>query len=593
MKESRIEPGAAPPFSRGLAVKRFAELYEAIDATTSTNRKVEAMAAYFREADPRDAAWALYFLTGQKIKRLVPARALADWTLEVTRLPEWLFGESYDAVGDLAETIALLAEGADFSLARAPAPSPAGQPGLFEAPPQLSEAGPALDVPLHVWVESRLERLRGLPPEQQRGPVLTWWSGLDRAQLFLVVKLLTGSLRVGVSRTLVVRALAQAAGIPAPVMEHRLMGQWRATEAFFRSLMSTPDQEAPSPAADASRPYPFFLAAQLEAGPDELGDIRDWLLEWKWDGIRAQLIRRGGSVFLWSRGEELITDRFPEIADAAARVPDGVALDGEVLAFREGKALPFAKLQRRIGRTNVTGRALRESPVVFMAYDLLELDGQDLRARPLRERRTLLVSLLKEPPPRLRVSPLVEAGDWPAAARLRAESRARSVEGLMLKRLDSPYGVGRRRGDWWKWKIDPYSIDAVLVYAQPGHGRRAGLLTDYTFAVWDGPALSPIAKAYSGLDQGEIEELDRWIRRHATEKFGPVRGVPPVHVFELHFEAIAASSRHRSGIAVRFPRIARWRKDKPAAEADTMETVRRLLAAAPPSETRPADHEPG
>ncbi|MCC6676139.1 MAG: ATP-dependent DNA ligase [Phycisphaerales bacterium] len=578
-------------------MKRFAELYEAIDSTTSTNRKVEAMVAYFREADPRDAAWALYFLTGQKLKRLVPARSLARWTLELTGLPEWLFGESYDAVGDLAETISLLAEGAELTPRPPGTPAPV-QGGLFESPP-AEEAGPGSNtgaVPLHVWVEQRLERLRGLSPEQQRGPVLSWWAGLDRAQLFLVVKLLTGSLRVGVSRTLVVRALAEVAAVPAAVMEHRLMGNWRATPEFLRGVLAADvhgDESAP--ATDLSRPYPFFLASQLEGGPETLGEPRDWQIEWKWDGIRAQLIRRGGSVFLWSRGEELISDRFPEIADAAARLPDGVALDGEVLAFRDDRALPFARLQRRIGRTNITGRALREAPVVFMAYDVLEQGGEDVRARPLSERRAILESLLAAASPRVRISPTIEVPDWPAAARLRAESRARAVEGLMLKKLDSLYGVGRRRGDWWKWKIDPYCIDAVLVYAQPGHGRRAGLLTDYTFAVWDGPALSPIAKAYSGLDQGEIEELDRWIRQHTVERFGPVRSVEPIHVFELHFEAISASPRHRSGIAVRFPRIARWRKDKPAAEADTMDSIRRLLSAAPPPDSPdpPGEDDPG
>lgn len=581
-------------------MRRFAALYEAIDSTTSTNRKVEAMAAYFREADPGDAAWALYVLTGQKIKRLVPTRSLATWAMELTGLPEWLFRESYDAVGDLAETISLLTEGVAIDAAGPAIPPAPAQPGLFEAPPETAAAAAAAspdDVPLHIWVEERLERLRGLTPEQQRGPVLSWWSGLDRAQLFLLMKLLTGSLRVGVSRTLVVRALAEVAQTSTAVMEHRLMGHWRATPEFLRVVLAPdsgepgPDGAQPTPATDAdlSRPYPFFLASPLEgAGPESLGELGEWLLEWKWDGIRAQLIRRGGSVYLWSRGEELITERFPEIAEAAARLPDGVAIDGEVLAFKDDRALPFARLQRRIGRTNITASALREAPVVFMAYDTLEAGGADIRARPLRERRALLESLLASVSPRLRLSPKVEASDWAAAARLRGGSRELAVEGLMLKRLDSPYGVGRRRGDWWKWKIDPYTIDAVLVYAQPGHGRRAGLLTDYTFAVWDGPALSPIAKAYSGLDQGEIEELDAWIRRHTVERFGPVRSVDPIHVFELHFEAISASPRHRSGIAVRFPRIARWRKDKPAAEADTMETVRALLNAAALRETGPA-----
>lgn len=602
-------------------MKRFAALYDELDSTTSTTAKVDAMAAYFKSAPPRDAAWALVFLTGQKFKRLIGSRALAEWTLELTGVPEWLLEESYFIVGDLAETITLLADGAPRAPVQAAWPEPArtlpAQPGLFDAipAPRLSPLSPQAeqaaaptedlnlppdDVPLHVWTEQRLMRLRGLDPAVQRGLVLNWWAGLPRSQLFLLIKLLTGSLRVGVSRTLVVRALAEVAGLPTAVIAHRLMGDWTPTPEFFRSLLdpepvqprpianagvSPTDEAGPAAAralstnpSDLSRPYPFYLASPIDdLDPASLGPVSDFLLEWKWDGIRSQLIRRGGRVFLWSRGDELITDRFPEIADAAARLPDGAVFDGEVLAFRGERPLPFGKLQRRIGRTNITAQALREAPAVFMAYDLLEFDGVDWRARPAAERRAALERLLAAAPPRLRLSPRVEAADWPDAARARAESRERGVEGLMLKRLDSAYGVGRRRGDWWKWKIDPYAIDAVLVYAQPGHGRRANLLTDYTFAVWDGPVLTPVAKAYSGLNQEEIDELDRWIRQHTTERFGPVRSVEPVHVFELHFEAIAASPRHRSGIAVRFPRIARWRKDKPAAEADTIENLRRLL----------------
>lgn len=584
------------------SMKHFADLYEQLDSTTSTTAKVEAMAAYFRSAPPRDAAWALFFLTGQKFKRLIGGRALAGWSLEQTGIPEWLLGECYSVVGDLAETISLLTEGAPAPSADSPKPRATlpAQPSLFDAlrpstpaaatnansAPSAS-ASPPDDVPLHIWAEERLSRLRGLDPAEQRDLIFHWWSGLPRGQLFLVVKLLTGELRVGVSRTLVIRALAEVAGAPAPVIAHRLMGTWNPTPEFFESLIRpelAPGSDASDntgPAitdADRSRPYPFYLASPLEqTDPASLGDIREFLIEWKWDGIRSQLIRRGGEVFLWSRGDELITDRFPEITDAARKLPDGLVLDGEVLAFRDDNPLPFSKLQRRIGRTNITTQALREAPAVFMAYDVLEFDGSDIRSRPTGDRRAILESVMSNASARLRISPRVEAPDWAAAAQLRNESRDRGVEGLMLKRLDSTYGVGRRRGDWWKWKIDPYSIDAVLVYAQPGHGRRANLLTDYTFAVWDGGELSPVAKAYSGLNQEEIDELDRWIRQHTTERFGPVRAVKPIHVFELHFEAIAASTRHRSGIAVRFPRIARWRKDKPVSEADTIDNLRKLL----------------
>jgi DNA ligase-1 len=311
-----------------------------------------------------------------------------------------------------------------------------------------------------------------------------------------------------------------------------------------------------------------------------LGEWSAWQVEWKWDGIRAQLVKRASSVHLWSRGEELITHRFPEIAAAATRLPEGTVLDGEVLAFREGRPLPFSALQQRIGRLKQVAQLARAVPVVFMAYDVLELEGRDVRSEPLTTRRRALEELLSQgdgPLGVLRTSPVVMASSWDELATLRSESRARGVEGFMLKRLTSPYGVGRKRGNWWKWKIDPYTIDAVLIYAQPGSGKRASLLTDYTFGVWDNGELVPIAKAYSGLSNEEIAELDRWIRRHTRERFGPVRHVEPVHVFELGFEAIAPSSRHRSGVAVRFPRMLRWRKDKQPAEADTLESLRKML----------------
>ena len=534
-------------------MRRFSRLYEALDRTTSTNEKVRALAAYFREAPPADAAWAVYFLTGRRIKRLLQARLLAGWALELAGTPEWLFEESYASVGDLAETIALLLDAAG-----------------------IEKGGE--DLPLSAWVEERILPLRGLPVEEQRRQVTGWWSGLDRWPAFVLNKLLTGELRVGVSQTLVERALAEVAGLPPPALAHRLMGAWEPTAAFYESLLAA----AGAQAEDDSRPYPFYLASPLEAPAADLsalGDRGDWLIEWKWDGIRAQLLRRGGAVYLWSRGEELITERFPELARAAqSLLPDGTVLDGEILAWRDSRPLPFAVLQRRIGRKKLTDKVLAEAPVVFVAYDLLEDEGRDRRDTPLAERRTLLERRVENGRPFFLASPKVEEPAWEGVARAREEARERGVEGLMLKRLASPYRTGRRKGDWWKWKIDPFQVDAVLVYAQAGHGRRANLLTDYTFAVWSAGELVPFAKAYSGLTDPEIAALDGWIRRHTLQKFGPVRSVEPVQVFEVAFEGIARSPRHRSGVAVRFPRIARWRSDKTADQADTLESVQALLA---------------
>jgi DNA ligase-1 len=535
-------------------MERFARLFERIDQTTSTNAKVDAMAEYFIAAPPEDAAWAVFFLTGRRLKRLISGPAIRDWTLAATGFDAWMIEECYAVVGDGAETAALMLD-QSRQVAR-----------TFR-----SAMDEAVNPSLAIWVEQRILPLRQLDPPAQQQRVTGWLLSLDRWQRFILLKLLTGELRLGVSQTLVVRALAQAAALPTTTIAARLMGDWQPTPEWFASLMAHRET-----AEDRSRPYPFYLASPLEEDITTLGDPKDWLIEWKWDGIRAQLIRRGENVHLWSRGEELITHRFPEIAAAATHLPEGTVLDGEVLAFRDDRPLAFSALQQRIGRQKLVAQMVRAVPVVFMTYDVLEHQTRDVRGEPLVQRRVLLEDLLRDPSV-LRTSPRVTAATWQELTALRSESRARGVEGFMLKRHDSAYGVGRKRGDWWKWKIDPYTIDAVLIYAQPGSGKRASLLTDYTFGVWDDGELVPIAKAYSGLSNEEIAELDRWIRRHTRERFGPVRHVEPVHVFELGFEAIAPSSRHKSGIAVRFPRMLRWRKDKPPAEADTLETVRTLL----------------
>ncbi len=527
-------------------MKRFASLYEAIDRTTSTNAKVAALAAYFRDAPPADAAWAVYFLTGRRLKRLVPGPALREWAQSLSEIPEWLVTESYAAVGDMAELIALLLD-------------------------QVATGDREPDVSLAEWVEQRLLPLATTDPSTQRSLIGRWWLGLPRGERFILNKLLTGEFRVGVAQTLVIRGIAEAVRAEPTSIAARLMGDWSPGAEWFRSVST-----AQASAGDPSQPFPFFLASPLEDPPESLGNLADWLVEWKWDGIRAQLIRRNGQAWLWSRGEELITMRFPEIAAGATHLPDGTVLDGEILAFTDDRPMPFSALQQRIGRQRQLAQIMRSVPVVFMAFDVLELRGGDIRSQPLDSRRDALAALLSGTGV-LRLSPEVLVDGWPRLANLRLESRNRGVEGFLLKKRDSSYGVGRRRGVWWKWKIDPLTIDAVLIYAQPGSGKRASLLTDYTFGVWDGDRLVPVAKAYSGLSNAEIEEMDRWIRRHTRERHGPVRVVDPVHVFELGFEAIAESSRHRSGVAVRFPRMLRWRRDKTAADADTLATLKGLM----------------
>ncbi len=543
--------------------RRFGDLYRALDETTSTNEKRDALAAYATDASDADLAWAVFVLTGRRMRRPVSGNVMRDWASQHTGLPAWLIEASYHAVGDLSETLAILCSR-----------------GQGNAPPDLS---------LAEFMEQEVLPLGAAEPDEQRQVLQRWWDTLDERDCFLAHKLVGGALRVGVSATLAVRGFAKGLGYAPSVVEHRLMGTWEPTAAFGARLRAADDG-----AADRSRPYPFYLASPLGDSPESSGERDEWLAEWKWDGIRAQLIVRGGEVFLWSRGEERLTERFPDLVVPAGHLPDGTVLDGEIVIKRDGVVQPFAVLQTRIGRTNLSAKVLRDSPAVFLAFDLIEWGGEDWRERSLRERREVLAQLLgASGTGPLQLSQAVVAPDWAALAGLRAQSRSLGVEGIMLKRWSSPYRSGRPRGDWWKWKIEPFTMDAVLVYAQAGSGKRASLYTDYTFAVWDGDTLVPVAKAYSGLDDEEIARLDRWIRAHTKERFGPVRVVEPVHVFELGFEAIQRSSRHKAGIAVRFPRILRWRTDKPAREADTLPALHRLLeqaAAAHPAQ--PAQAEP-
>jgi DNA ligase-1 len=530
-------------------MQRFTQLYVDLDRTNRTAEKVAVLVDYFRAAPPEDAAWALYFLMGNKPPRAVNTRLLREWMAEFTGLAPWLIDECYDAVGDLGETLALL----------------------------IPPAHESFDQPLAAFVRERVLGLRAMTPEAQRAMLFQSWRELSQPQALVWHKLITGQFRVGVARTLVVRALAEVAGVEAPTMSHRVMGDWTPSAATFVQLIS-PEMALSGP----GQPYPFQLAHPLEGTPEELGPVEDWQLEWKWDGIRAQLIRRAGEMLVWSRGEELVTDRFPELHDIGRVVADGTVLDGEVLAWREEQVLPFAVLQRRIGRKRLSGNILTEAPVVFLAYDVLEHAGRDIRALPQHERRALLEQIYHSVgnDTRLRLSPLVEVDSWDEVRERYAAARERNVEGLMLKRKAAPYGVGRVRNDWWKWKVQPYTIDAVLIYAQKGNGRRASLFSDYTFGVWHDGQLVPMAKAYSGLTDVEIKEVDAFVRRHTTERFGPVRVVEPKLVFELHFEGIAASTRHKAGISVRFPRMGRWRRDKQPEDADTLETLRRMLNVA-------------
>ncbi|MEE4665783.1 ATP-dependent DNA ligase [Pseudomonas alliivorans] len=567
-------------------MKAFAELYTRLDATTSSNAKLAAMREYFEQADPQDAAWAVYFLSGGRPRQLVPTRILREQAMTLGHLPEWLFEESYQAVGDLAETLSLLLPQAEHS----------------------NEQGLAL------WMEEKLLPLRGLPPEELAERLPAFWSQLDRSSLMVCIKLITGSFRVGVSKLLVTRALAALADIDSKRVAQRLVGYTDlshrpSAEGYLKLIAAESEDEH---AQRGGQPYPFFLAHSLQQPADQfeelLGAAENWQVEWKWDGIRAQLVKRDGRLWIWSRGEELVTDRFPELHSLVQCLPDGTVIDGEIVVWKAPDATPdstvefaldseapqaspsvqpFALLQQRIGRKTLGKKILADVPVVILAYDLLEWEGHDWRSRPQHERRAQLERLIGEARSDVLLpSPVLTGKDWLDLANQREASRSLGVEGMMLKARDSLYGVGRTKdmGVWWKWKVDPFSVDAVLIYAQRGHGRRASLYSDYTFAVWDGPpesserTLVPFAKAYSGLTDEEMRKVDAIVRKTTVEKFGPVSSVTPTLVFELGFEGIALSKRHKSGIAVRFPRMLRWRQDKPVAEADSLATLQDLLS---------------
>lgn len=566
-------------------MQRFTKLFCELDQTTRTNEKVAALEQYFRGAPAEDAAWALAFLSGRTPARVISTRNLWDWAAVETGLPSWLMEECYESVGDLGETLSLL----------------------------LPSAGEGTALPLSRIVSERLLPMRQLGEISKRQLLVQTWRELNRSERLVWNKLITGEFRVGVSRTLVIRALANVAGIEPAIMAHRVLGNWEPKAEDFRRLLAPEDHND-----FAARPYPFFLASPIEmkvkAGEtveSELGAIGDWLAEWKWDGIRAQLIHRGGETCVWSRGDEMVSESFPELLQAGNFLPEGTVLDGEIVVWRNRRPQVFGELQRRLGRRRVSLRTQRDFPVSFLAYDLLEKGGRDVRNEALETRRGWLEEVLIETRRKasaqqgaversteqatlslfpegeltngdddgsfcLRLSTILTAHSWEELETIRSRARTEGVEGIMLKRRSSAYAVGRVRGDWWKWKIDPYVIDAVLIYAQRGHGRRANLYTDYTFGLWDHGELVPVAKAYSGLTDEEIRQVDRFVRHHSLEKHGPVRVVKPELVFELAFEAIQESTRHKSGVAVRFPRMNRWRHDKTPREADTLENLKAL-----------------
>jgi DNA ligase 1 len=526
-------------------MKQFTQLFLQLDRTNKTNEKVELLKSYFLSAPEEDKLWALALFTGRRPPSTIKSAQLQMWALEQANIPEWLYRESYNSVGDMAETISLL------------------------LPVQISTSNKTLSEWFHA-----LAALKKANDEQKKEFILTAWKQFSPHELFVFNKLMMGSFRIGVSQTLVVRAVSEAVQQEAAVITHRIMGDWDPFKTTFNELI-----QAENVNDQYSKPYPFYLAYAIEGEPDNLGNPEDWFAEWKWDGIRAQIIFRNQQLYIWSRGEELVTDKFPELLEFSKLLPDNTVLDGEIVCFANNKPMPFNVLQTRIGRKNVTKKILQEAPVTFIVYDVLEFEATDVRSLSQQNRRTYLEKLFHQLVPHqiFQLSPLLPFKSWDDLKKLHLLSRENSAEGFMFKRKEASYQTGRKKGDWWKWKIDPLSIDAVLIYAQKGHGRRAEFYSDYTFGVWDNTKLVPFAKAYSGLTDAEIRQVDYFVKQNTLEKFGPVRTVKPELVFEIGFEGINVSPRHKSGIAVRFPRMLRWRKDKSAEEADKLENLKQLL----------------
>jgi len=531
-------------------MKAFAALVSKIGTTTKTNDKLDALVEYFAIADDKDKVWVIAIFSGRRPKRLVNSTQLATYCVEVANIPFWMFDECWHTVGDLGETIALL---------------------LPDNEAEIKEKRED-ERPLYYYIEE-LKRLEKEEESVRKAFIKSAWAEMTSSERFVFNKLITGNFRIGVSQKLMVNALAKTAAVEPSIIAHRISGNWDPSTVRFDDLLAEDVHTT-----DISKPYPFYLAYALEEAPESLGNPEDWQAEWKWDGIRGLIIKRQGELFVWSRGEELMTDKFPEYHSLQPVLPDGIAIDGEIIPCIDQQPLPFALLQTRIGRKNITKKQLQEAPIAFFAYDLLEYDGEDWRTRPLAERREKLAILIEEfNQPTLLLSPVIQFDTWEELSQLRLQSREMGAEGFMLKKKSSTYQVGRKRGDWWKWKVDPLTIDAVMIYAQKGSGRRSGLYTDYTFAVKDGDKLVAFTKAYSGLTDKEFAQVDAFVKRNSIEKFGPVRTVKPELVFELAFEGIAASNRHKSGVALRFPRMLRWRKDKKPDEINTLDDLKKML----------------
>ena len=538
-------------------MNKFSQLFNDLDESTKTNDRLDHLVKYLIESAPEDSIWVCWFLAGNRIKGAIKTSELRTFASERSGLPLWLLEECYDRVGDLAETISLL----------------------------VSTEGEGEIISLSELIGKFIEPMIGMNTEERRQNIFTVWDFLGEKDFLPFHKLLTGGFRMGVSKGNLCKALARVGGVQPAIIAQRLTGNWSPKTLTLEGILNPEDD-----GGRLCQPFPFCLANPLQEEAENLGSVDDWQVEWKWDGIRAQLINRGGTCMIWSRGDESVGHSFPEVMNAGKWLPGDLCIDGEILAWGQDGLRSFSRLQARLGRKEPGPTILKRDPVRFQAYDLLRLDGIDMRKISLDERREKLEAILSSLPPDFPIglSPLIEKKSWANLTKLREESRDRGVEGFMLKRKNSIYESGRVKGSWYKWKVDPYLADMVVVSAQLGHGKRSNLYSDYSLAVWDEHGeLVTVAKAYSGLSDNEIEKVDQFVRKNITGKFGPVRSVKPILVFEIAFEGARSSGRHKSGVALRFPRINRWRTDKKIEDADTLEIIRGFTGIT--GETKMAD----
>ena len=537
-------------------MRNFATLFKELDETAQADLKIEALINYFKKVPPEDLAWTVSLLLGRKIKQVISVKRLRKWSVELTQIPDWLLAECLNNVGDLAETISLI----------------------------LPFEGNSENIPLHVWIEQCIFPLKDQQEEIQKEKIVSFWHQLNSVERFLFNKLVTGSFHVDIPPKLIIKALSSFCSLNEKYISQRLIGNWVPTAGFFNFLCTSNVSDTM-----ANIPYPFNPVVQLDLKVEDLGNINQWLFEWKWNGIRSQIIKRENKVFIWSHDEDLLNDSFPELYELGSILPDGTVIEGIIIPIRDNILLPSAELKKRIAKRYPVKKILSDIPVSFVAFDLLEFDKEDIRNKSLNQRRNLLKEILNDiTDKRIILSGVVECNSWKDLKIARSEAGKKSVDGLMLKRLYSPYSIGSETivsamqsgiltTNWYKWKNDPLTINAILLYARLEQGSTSPLFKEYTFALWHDGKLIPFAKTSSGLTDEEIIQVDSFIRKNTLGKFGPVRTVKPELVFKLEFDGIQKSSRNKSGIVVLSPHITRWHHYKKIEEAGSLNSLTILL----------------